>query len=100
MNPADGPSWRLDYEPLEGENELLLPTLQLKLRVNSAFKEIHMGDDMDVDSPARPKFKRDKGERYWLNIDEMSTTIPVVGKEKSTDELVDAATWKLDALRL
>src|SRR5256714_2240449 len=85
-NPADGPSRRLDYEPPEGENELLLPTLQLKLRVNSVFKRNRRGDDMEVDSPARPESEMDEGET------------PVVGKDRSTDVLVDAATRKLSAL--
>src|SRR5436190_23265350 len=84
-NPADGPSWRLDYEPLEGESELLLPTLQLKLRVNSVFKRNRRGDDMEVDSPARPESKMDEGEK------------PVVGKDRSTDIIVDVTTRKLSA---
>ena len=40
---------------------------------------------MEVDSPARPESKMDEGET------------PVVGKDRSTDILVDAATWKLSA---
>ena len=36
-NSADGLSWRLDYKKtLEGEQELLLPTLQQKLRCGMA----------------------------------------------------------------
>ena len=58
----------------------MLPTLQLKLRVNSVFKRNRRGDDMEVDSPARPESKIDEGE------------MPVVGKDRSTDVLVDAAT--------
>src|SRR2546421_16007 len=38
---------------------------------------------MEVDSPARPESKIDEGET------------PVVGKDRSTDILVDVATWKL-----
>ena len=38
---------------------------------------------MEVDSPARLKSEMDEGET------------PVVGKDRSTDELVDATTWKL-----
>src|SRR4051794_24713889 len=40
---------------------------------------------MEVDSPARPESEMDEGET------------PVVGKDRSTDVLVDAATWKLSA---
>src|SRR2546430_9701470 len=71
-NPADGPSRRPDYELLEGKSELLLPMLQLKLRVNSVFKRNHRRDDMEVDSPARPKSEMDEGET------------PVVDKDRST----------------
>src|SRR5438045_2049429 len=59
--------------------------LQLKLRVNSVFKGNCRGDDMEIDSPARPKSEMDEGET------------PVVGKDRSTDVLVNAATWKLSA---
>ena len=92
MNPAHEPSRRLDYKPPKGESELLLPTLQLKLRVNSVFKRNRREGDMKVDSPARPKSTRDEGKRYRINVDKMSTTTPVVGKEKSTDKLVDVTT--------
>ena len=64
---------------------MLLPMLQLRLRVNSVFKRNRRGDDMEVDSPARPESKMDEGET------------PVVDKDRSTDVLVDAATWKLSA---
>ena len=40
---------------------------------------------MEVDSPARPESEMDEGET------------PVVGKDRSTDVLVNAATWKLSA---
>ena len=40
---------------------------------------------MEVDSPARPESKIDEGET------------PVVGKDRSTDILLDATTWKLSA---
>src|SRR5436305_1068049 len=40
---------------------------------------------MEVDSPARPESKMDEGET------------PVVSKDRSTDVLVDAVTWKLSA---
>ena len=59
--------------------------LQLKLRVNSVFKRNRRGDDMEVDSPARPESKMDEGET------------PVVDKDRPTDVLVDAATRKLSA---
>ena len=64
---------------------MLLLMLQLKLRVNSVFKRNRRGADMEVDSPARPESKMDEGET------------PVVGKDRSTDVLVDAATQKLSA---
>ena len=51
--------------------------------MNSVFKRNGRGDDMEVDSPARLKSEMDEGET------------PVVGKDRSTDELVDATTWKL-----
>ena len=39
MNPADGLSWRPDYKKtLEGEQELLLPTLQQKLHCGIAIQ--------------------------------------------------------------
>ena len=59
---------------------MLLPTLQLVLRVNSVFKRNGRGDDMEVVSPARPESERDEGET------------PVVGKDRFTDILVDVAT--------
>src|SRR5437016_2964387 len=82
-NPADGPSRRPDYEPPEGESKLLLPMLQLKLRVNLIFKRNRRGDDMEVDSPARLESEMDEGET------------PVVGKGRSTDILVNVTTQKL-----